>query len=779
MSADTTDKTVSFQRVLSAEWNHINTRRRAQGRTPLRSGSADAKNRVTGLALSGGGIRAAALSIGAIHALSSENNLGRSVDQPDQSLFEKIDYISSVSGGSYAACSIVAKMIQDGIEAPLSNTRDPNVLQYLWSVRKNSKLLNDYIEILLNWLYGVASAVITILPFLLALAAVQIALFQDDAKLQSLISSYEDYFLYVIWIGVIAYLSFAIVLSVSPGLLSYVAEVWRVIAAAGIFLIFVGLQPIVIRANLPGGDIRSFFESHAILREIEVLGLQEIAIPLGLFIAAASLLMVLFLRRERFLRKANSAQRLGVYQVGIQLCLLALLIIGPVFLWSIVLMFSRWGVVCGACSLSTEHHHSPQSVFAAAQDLNNLLMPLYRHLGLDQKFSEVALILPALAYSVLYLIVAVSLFVITKYVLDSNSSSFHRYYRDCIGNCFFLHLPSLTSEGAVPVSSRVPQITQLNGSTNPYLLVNCTLNAGKRIAGKKLRADEPFVVGSCYTGNEFSGFVDTKAVEQAIGSDFDLATIAAISGAAFSPVMGKYTIASFRLLMSVLALRLGYWIPNPRRLNAEEGGNGRLFLDRLVAPGRRVDGVYLLREMFGLLGAGSRFLYITDGGHTDNSGVFELLRRRCSTIIAIDSEADSERLFDNIVYVIELARSRFNIDITMSCRTVGIEGGTHCAIAEITYPPYEGLPGASGRLLYCKLSLTGDENLDLLSRKRATGEFPYHSTLNQNYDELLFNAYRILGSHIVGRVVSGQDRVEFSNGELRSLTATEVQNLFS
>src|SRR5271170_1395640 len=46
---------------------------RAQGRTPLHSGSADAKNRVTGLALSGGGIRAAALSIGAIHALSSEN----------------------------------------------------------------------------------------------------------------------------------------------------------------------------------------------------------------------------------------------------------------------------------------------------------------------------------------------------------------------------------------------------------------------------------------------------------------------------------------------------------------------------------------------------------------------------------------------------------------------------------------------------------------------------------------------------------------------------------
>jgi hypothetical protein len=89
-----------------------------------------------------------------------------------------------------------------------------------------------------------------------------------------------------------------------------------------------------------------------------------------------------------------------------------------------------------------------------------------------------------------------------------------------------------------------------------------------------------------------------------------------------------------------------------------------------------------------------------------------------------------------------------------------------------------GLPATSGRILYCKLSLTGDENLDLLSRKRATGQFPYHSTINQNYDELLFNAYRILGTHIVGRVVSGLDRVEFANGEIRSLTADELQKLF-
>src|SRR5262249_31445227 len=259
--------------------------------------------------------------------------------------------------------------------------------------------------------------------------------------------------------------------------------------------------------------------------------------------------------------------------------------------------------------------------------------------------------------------------------------------------------------------------------------------ASVKIDGRKKRADEPFIFGNCYTGNEFTGYAQTKYFEDAIGQDFDLATIAAISGAAFSPVMGNFTIPSFRLLMSVLALRLGYWIPKPWQVMAAKGARffGSLAKSYFgTAPGRRVDGIYLLREMFGLLSARSHFLYITDGGHTDNSGIFELLRRRCATIVAIDSEADPERLFDNIVYLIELARSRLNIEIALTCRTVGVNGGTHCAIAEISYPATASLPEASGRLLYCKLSLTGDENWDLLCRRRASGEFPYHSTINQN-----------------------------------------------
>jgi hypothetical protein len=769
MSVASNDKRTFFEHVIAAEWEELNRRRKAQGRRLLLvGGPAATANHIVGLALSGGGIRAAALSLGAIHALSSAIDEEHHKVGASLSFFEKIDYISSVSGGSYAACSVAAKIIRDRIKSPLSLTDDPTVLEYLSFVRNNSKLLNNYLSIFINWLYGVVTGLVTILPFLLMLAAIETGVLNNDLRLNALTPSYEWYLGLVALGGLVAYLSFTIALSGPTRVLSFVVAVWRVGAALGVLIIFVELQPVMIRANLPGGTINDIFLNTRLLRPIKELGIQEIAIPLAFFIVLGSILVAFFMRRERFLRKDSAANRLILYRVGIQICLAALLIVGPVSLWSVILMFSRWGITCGGCGVG--NHDSPEIVFTAAKRLNDWLMPLYEGLPIEKKYyQDVGTGLPALNYSVLYIIVAVGLFILTKYMIDANKSSFHRYYRESIKNCFF------------QPQKEIPQISHLSNLTSPYFLVNCTLNA-KVNRGRKIQADEPFVIGNCYTGNRFVGYGRTKLFENAIGPDFDLATIAAISGAAFSPVMGRYTISSFRLLMSVLALRLGYWIPNPWQLTTTSGGPfgllSKWFFGRWAVPGRRVDGVYLLREMFGLLSARSPFLDITDGGHTDNSGIFELLRRRCGTIIAIDSESDPEQLFANMVYVMELARSRLNVEITLTCRTVGSEGGTHCAIGEISYPPIAGLPEASGRLVYCKLSLTGDENWDLLCRRRASGEFPYHSTMNQNYDELLFNAYRVLGTHIVGRVILGLDRVEFSNGDVRILSPDELRSLF-
>jgi hypothetical protein len=47
--------------------------------------------------------------------------------------------------------------------------------------------------------------------------------------------------------------------------------------------------------------------------------------------------------------------------------------------------------------------------------------------------------------------------------------------------------------------------------------------------------------------------------------------------------------------------------------------------------------------MFGKLNEYRRSVYLTDGGHIENLGVYELLRRRCKVIIAVDAEADPPR----------------------------------------------------------------------------------------------------------------------------------------
>jgi hypothetical protein len=400
--------------------------------------------------------------------------------------------------------------------------------------------------------------------------------------------------------------------------------------------------------------------------------------------------------------------------------------------------------------------------------LNEWLAPLYRYLDVEGYFREYGIgIVPGFSFSVFYVCVAAILFVTMKYVIDSNSSSFHRFYSDRLRGSFF-NRPSADGQ-----RQTAPLISELGGTVCPYLLVNCALNAsvGK---GKLLKtADEPFVIACRYTGSDAAGYIRTDVLERATGSKFDLASIAAVSGAAFSPVMGRYTIPAFRLLMSMLALRLGYWIPNPQQVKKFD------VVAKGISPvGRRVDGLYFLREMFGWLSVKTRFLYITDGGHADNSGIYELIRRRCTTIIAIDAEPDSENLFENIAYLIEFARARLNTEIELRCQTVGVAGGTHCAIGRIKYPSGSNLKAFEGRLVFVKLSLTGDENWDLLCRRNASGEFPYHSTMNQNYDELLFNAYRTLGIHMVSRIFGRRDRVEFWNGNVRPLSTDEILDFF-
>jgi len=148
------------------------------------------------------------------------------------------------------------------------------------------------------------------------------------------------------------------------------------------------------------------------------------------------------------------------------------------------------------------------------------------------------------------------------------------------------------------------------------------------------------------------------------------------------------------------------------------------------------------------------WLNLSDGGHIENMGVYELLRRRCKFIVCVDGEADPGFTFHGQLTLVRHAQIDFGIrmeprfdDIRLDARSG--YSRSHIQMLRVVYPDEgEGRPAAIGLMLYLKLSLTGNE-AELLQRYRKLHpEFPHQPTTDQFYDEEQFEAYRQLGVHV-------------------------------
>jgi hypothetical protein len=179
--------------------------------------------------------------------------------------------------------------------------------------------------------------------------------------------------------------------------------------------------------------------------------------------------------------------------------------------------------------------------------------------------------------------------------------------------------------------------------------------------------------------------------------------------------------------------------------------------------------------MFGQLDESSHQVYLTDGGHIDGLGIYELLRRRCGTIIAIDANNDAEMTFFDFAKLQRYARIDLGIRIELPWQaireralaasaeltapvTFGTDPvrhtGPHAAWGRILYPG-----GSEGRLLYIKASLTGDENDYILNYKRRHPAFPHENIADQFFSEEQFEAYRALGFHATYKAIKDLDEV--------------------
>lgn len=290
----------------------------------------------------------------------------------------------------------------------------------------------------------------------------------------------------------------------------------------------------------------------------------------------------------------------------------------------------------------------------------------------------------------------------------------------------------------------------------PYPIINTAVNLvkGKELSWQKRKASS-FV----FTPHHFGFRSGLRDLYGDTGTfPVKLGKVVSISGAAASPNMGYHSSAPLAFLMTIFNIRLGSWFPNPGVVNV--GDEGYVNTDR--GPGWGL--LYLLRELFGLTDDTSKYVYLSDGGHFENLGLYEIVRRRCKYIIVSDAAADPKTAFGDLGNAIEKCRADFGVEIDLKTDALHVSGASdrsnaHVALGTIRYPKREDEEEAfEGKILYIKSTLTGDEPADVQSYERAHVEFPHESTADQWFDESQFESYRKLGFHIGSGLASGQGR---------------------
>lgn len=364
--------------------------------------------------------------------------------------------------------------------------------------------------------------------------------------------------------------------------------------------------------------------------------------------------------------------------------------------------------------------------------------------------------------------------------LDVNEFSIHLLYRNRLTRCYLgaSHADrdpqaftgfDMNDDVALAELAGHPAQTAASDSGSqqqrrydgPYPLFCTALNlvSGKDLAWQKRKA-RSFIYSPLFCGYDY--FSTEMAAGKRLGenayrptSSFSgkggpyLGTAMAISGAAASPNMGYHSSPALTFLMGVFNVRLGWWVGNTRHNTAWE------------LPGPR-SATYLALELFGRTNDEKRFVYLSDGGHFENLGLYELVRRKCRYIIVSDAGCDPTMTFSDLGNAIEKCRRDLGAEIDIDISRLRPRHGeklskVHYAIGTITYknpdPNAPENPPVASCLLYIKSSLTGREPEDVQAYAAEHSAFPHDSTAEQFFDETRFESYRALGQAIFRTIV--------------------------
>jgi hypothetical protein len=305
----------------------------------------------------------------------------------------------------------------------------------------------------------------------------------------------------------------------------------------------------------------------------------------------------------------------------------------------------------------------------------------------------------------------------------------------------------------------------------PLHVINTTLNlVGTTNPAWRQRKAESFTFTPIHAGSWRLGYVPASLYGGSRG--VTLATAMAISGAAFNPNMGYQSSPLLSLLMTFFNLRLGYWLPNPKRPTSDRwlATQNENFFSK---SGPSFALVPLMEELLGKTDDSSRWIELTDGGHFENLGLYEMVLRRVKWIIVVDAGADPKFQFEDLGNAVRKIQIDLGVPIDFEGKPDMVEAGDlkmvkgmdlnnrYCAVARIGYHCVDTVPAGmpldhfDGYLVYIKASLTGREPVDVIQYAKTHKDFPHESTANQFFNEPQFESYRKLGSFIL-KTIEGQ-----------------------
>jgi hypothetical protein len=372
-----------------------------------------------------------------------------------------------------------------------------------------------------------------------------------------------------------------------------------------------------------------------------------------------------------------------------------------------------------------------------------------------------------------YLLYAGLLF-LAGFLTNPNALSFHRYYRKQLSDLFLRFAgPNYVNMPLKDVfNAKSDDVRQYAG---PYPLINTCLNlqspdGDEQFKGSK--ASDYFLLSPLYCGSKLTAYVPTETY-----IDYRRMTLPAavtISAAAVNPGMGNYSHPILSVAMTLLNARLGFWISNPLILNKK--------YPIVWWP------LYFFKELFGRIGTDNRMVNISDGGHIENLGVYELLRRQCRLIVAFDAGADGAYTFFDLNNVLIRARNELGYEIRfrpddqpedlIRPRPSQVYSQKRFAVADVLQHwedekipnPTTGKleshitnfaePRKVGTFIYVKSSVTAPQGKPQLSEKKDElkfgtykykiyhPDFPHESTADQFFDPIQWEAYYQLGQFI-------------------------------